>query len=144
MLIQGTQVDFQLDTGAETNTISINFVKQEMIEPSSSNLITWDNKIIKPVGETHLPVTNPIDKQEHIIKFTVVDVGKSANLLGLETCERLGLATINKENFKIASLSTVNLQNLYPNVFDKDSIGKFPGKINLHVKEGANSKTVTL
>ena len=140
MLIQGTQVDFQLDTGAETNTISINFVKQEMIKPSSSNLITWDNKIIKPVGETHLPLTNPIDKQEHIIKFTVVDVENSANLLGLETCERLGLVTINKENFKIASLSTVNLQNLYPNVFDKDSIGKFPGKINLHVKEGAIPK----
>ena len=31
MLLQGKQVDFQLDTGAETNTISIDFVDQRMI-----------------------------------------------------------------------------------------------------------------
>ena len=60
--------------------------------------------------------------------------------MDLETSEKLELVIINKANVRIAALSAMSPSGVYPNVFDKDSFDKFPGMVQLHVKERAIPK----
>ena len=60
MQLNGCDVRFQLDSGADINTISQTFVKKSQVtEPTSKKLIMWNKSKLTPLGETTLEVLNP-------------------------------------------------------------------------------------
>jgi len=81
--INDTNVRFQLDTGADINTINKCFVKPEQIKPTSKMLTMWNKTKLKPEGEAILKVLNPKNSTTHSVKFMVVNDSLNC-LLGLE------------------------------------------------------------
>jgi hypothetical protein len=98
MCVNGLDVHFQLDSGADVNTINQKHVKRDQVTPTKVKLNMWNRTNVTPKGECTLTVTNPRTKVESEVKFVVVPNGLT-NLLGLETIQKLGFVTINDECF---------------------------------------------
>ena len=92
------KVRFQIDTGAQVNTICQKLVRKEQVRPTSKTLIMWNKTNVKPVGETLLEVINPKTKCIHSINFIVVKNSFNC-LLGLSTVQTLNLVTVNDDCF---------------------------------------------
>ena len=116
--INNTNVRFQLDTGADINTINKRFVRPEQINPTQKVLTMWNKTKLKPEGETILNVTNPKNSTTHSVKFVVVNDSLNC-LLGLETVQMMNLISVNAESF-IAKIAT------------NDDLGNL-GVVSLHV-----------
>jgi hypothetical protein len=56
MEINDCDVRFQLDTGADVNTLCQMFVRQTQVEPTTHKLIMWNKSKVNPLGETTLKV----------------------------------------------------------------------------------------
>lgn len=65
-------IRFQLDSGAQTNTIQKKYVRKEQVRPSSSTLRVYDSTPLKTLGEVDLPVTNPKSNEVMNVTFAVV------------------------------------------------------------------------
>ena len=52
------EVRFQLDSGADVNTICQKFVKKSQVKPTSQKLIMWNKSKLIPLGETTLELFN--------------------------------------------------------------------------------------
>ena len=50
--VNDCNVRFQLDTGADVNTICKRYVKREQVIPCLCKLTMWNETTIKPAGET--------------------------------------------------------------------------------------------
>ncbi|KAK3091320.1 hypothetical protein FSP39_018897 [Pinctada imbricata] len=103
MIVNNTDVHFQLDCGAEINTICMKYVKKEQVRPTSAVLRMYNNTKLGPLGETDLKVTNPKNKETFMLKFIVVS-NKLQSLLGIEAIQAMDLVTINNDKF-VANLS---------------------------------------
>lgn len=108
MEVNDCKIRFQLDSGADVNTICKKYVRREQVRESSSKLRMFNDTIFSPMGETDLTVINPKSGEEHQVTFVVVP-NKYNCLLGLKTIQQLGLITVNNEKFiaKVESLSTL-------------------------------------
>ena len=104
MSVCNREVVFQLDSGAETNTIGEQYVDCELVRPTSKTLRTWNGSQVRPVGEATLAVLNPRTNETHTTDFIVVPNGFS-NLLGLPTLGIMNLIHVNRDIFDIASIS---------------------------------------
>ena len=112
MQVNGCEVRFQLDSGADVNTICQKFVKKSQVKSTSQKLIMWNKSKVTPLGQVTLEILNPKNTQVSEANFIVVQNDFSC-LLSLNTVQEMGLFTINKENF-IAEVSndTSQLGNL--------------------------------
>ncbi|CAB3995988.1 Hypothetical predicted protein [Paramuricea clavata] len=119
MQVKDCDVRFQLDTGADVNTLCQKFVRPTQVEPTTQKLIMWNKSKVNPLGETTLKITNPKNEEETVVDFIVVPNDYSC-LLGLSTIQQMGLLTINDANF-IAHIST-----------DANQLGSL-GETQLHV-----------
>ena len=63
---------FQVDTGAEVNTICQWYVRKEQVTSTNKNLIMWNKSNVNSIGETMIKVTNPKTQLVHDVKFIVV------------------------------------------------------------------------
>ena len=133
MSVCNREVVFQLDSGAETNTIGEQYVDCELVRPTSKTLRTWYGSQVRPVGETTLAVLNPRTNETRTTDFIVVPKGFS-NFLGLPTLGIMNLIHVNRDIFDIASISEQDVIRTNPTVF-VDAQGKLPGKTTLHVSE---------
>ena len=104
MIVNDCEIRFQLDSGADVNTIKQKFVKKEQVKPTTQSLIMWNKSRCKPLGETTLPVTNPRTDEITDVKFIVVQNDFNC-LLGLNTVKSMGLITVNDQRF-IARVET--------------------------------------
>ena len=139
MLVGDTHVDFQLDSGAETNTICESYVpKHTLVKPTSRKLLTWNGGKVSPVGEATIDVVNPKTGKTHSVYFVVVPDTLSC-LFGLETVQALHLMSVNKDVFNISSVSEQQLESKYPSVFD-GTLGKLPGSVTLRLCENSVPK----
>ena len=109
--INNTSVRFQLDTGADINTINKRFVRPEQINPTQKMLTMWNKTKLKPEGETILNVTNPKNSTTHSVKFVVVNDLLNC-LLGLETVQMMNLISVNAESFIAKIAANDDLGNL--------------------------------
>lgn len=91
-------IRFQLDSGAQTNTIQKKYVRKEQVRPSSSTLRVYDSTPLKTLGEVDLPVTNPKSNEVMNVTFAVVS-NKLQSLLGLQVIQKMNLITVNDEKF---------------------------------------------
>ena len=104
MGVDGTNINFQLDSGADVNTICRRFVKREQLLPSRKRLVMWNGTKVIPVGETKLTVTNLRTNQQQEVAFVVVP-NHLVCLLGLETMKDMHLITVHEDRF-IAQIGT--------------------------------------
>ena len=64
------KVRFQIDTGAQVNSICQRYVRREQVHPTTKNLIMWNKTNMKPVSETVLNVINQKSTTVHAINFS--------------------------------------------------------------------------
>ena len=57
--VNDCDVRFQLDTGADVDTICQQYVRKDQVMPSKQQLTMWNHSTLKPVGEATLTVFNP-------------------------------------------------------------------------------------
>lgn len=111
MQINNQEVRFQLDSGADVNTICQKYVRREQVRKTKKNLIMWNKSKMEPVGETTLEVTNPKTGSCTNINFIVVP-NDLACLLGLTTVQELNLLTVNEDKFVAAVAEVETLGDL--------------------------------
>ena len=109
--VNDTNVRFQLDTGADINTIGLRFVKPNQITPTRKTLTMWNKTSLKPKGEAILDVFNPKNSTVHAVKFMVVDDSLNC-LLGVETVQAMNLIRVNAQCFIVRIASSDDLGNL--------------------------------
>lgn len=105
-----TTVPFKVDTGAETNVVTLSVVKSLKAEltPTTTTLRGYNKAIIKNVGQVNMSVQ--YQGQQHMVKFEVVDEDLSP-ILGLETCEEFGIV-------KRVNEVTSSILESFPDVFE--------------------------
>lgn len=102
MNVNKQSVRFQLDSGADVNTICKRYVHKNQLQGTKDKLIMWNGSTMKPLGEAHLDVTNPRTDEISQVRFVVVENNFTC-LLGLRSVQEMGLMTVNHEKF-IASV----------------------------------------
>ena len=103
-------VPFQIDSGANVNTICQRYVKRTQVSKPNVNLHMWNHTQQRSLGEALLKVHNPKTKRTYQVNFTVVE-NHLQSLLGVETSEQMGLITLNADNF-ISSICQHDLGDL--------------------------------
>ncbi|XP_062621337.1 uncharacterized protein K02A2.6-like [Saccostrea cucullata] len=98
MSLNNCDVRFQLDSGAQINTLQKKYVRKDQVRPSASTLRVYDSAPLKTLGEVDLPVTNPKTKEVMNMTFAVVS-NKLQSLLGLHGIQKMNLITVNEEKF---------------------------------------------
>ena len=132
MYVANQRVKFQLDTGAETNTICEKFVKPSLIRPTTSKLIVWNGSRVDPIGEATVKLMNPITQSVYTAEFVVVN-DNFTNLIGLTLMKTMNLITVNADTFHIATLNSEDIAQKYPMVFD-GKLGRLPSTVKLCLK----------
>ena len=110
MKVNECTVQFQVDSGANVNTICQKYVKRSQVSGSKCKLYMWNNDQQKVLGEAVLKVYNPATKKNHDVNFSVVE-NHLQPLLGAQMSKEMCLITVNEENF-IASVSQSDLGDL--------------------------------
>ena len=138
------KIRLKIDTGAAGNTLPLRTIKQmyghdynQMITPDRSvRLTAYNGQDIKCLGTITLQIRHTQDTYTPA-KFYVVDVPGPA-IIGLPSCERLQLVTINcaiKQAENVDLTSTEGLMKSYPEQFDQ--LGNFKKPAAIHVKPNA-------
>lgn len=106
IVINSKVISFMLDTGADTNIISLNtFTKLNLhtkdIKPSSHKLSTFSGHILPTVGQCTIKIS--YKNKNYLVNFHIVDLN-CQNTLGRKTCKTLNL--VKKVNTVSFSLTT--------------------------------------
>ncbi len=108
--VNGCHIRFQMDTGAEVNTICQRFVHKEQVQSTKVKLVMWNDTKVKPLGEAKIPILNVWTGEHHTAVFIVVPNNLNC-LLGLKTMTDMHLITVNKDRF-IAGITSLTNQPL--------------------------------
>lgn len=73
MLVDRTEVKFQVDSGTLVNLISINFVADKSLGPTTETLQMWNDTTLKPQGSCRLILHNPKNKKKFLVEFLGVN-----------------------------------------------------------------------
>ena len=98
MKVNDCTVRFQIDSGANVNTICQKYVKRSQVSEPKCKLYMWNNSQQKVLRETLLDVYNLGIKKTYTVNFTVVE-NHLQPLLGVQMCEQMDLITVNENNF---------------------------------------------
>ena len=104
MIVNNQEVRFQLDSGADVNTLCERYVYKDQVRPTPVKLKMWNKSEVVPLGQTHITVTNPKNGLKTDVQFIVVPNQLSC-LLGLETLQKMNLLEVKHESF-IASVTS--------------------------------------
>ena len=96
--VNGKDIQFQLDTGSDVNTICQRYVRKQQVKRTSQRLTMWNKTKVEPIGEVSLETMNPKTGTSHEITYTVVPNSLSC-LLGMETVKTLGFITLNETKY---------------------------------------------
>ena len=111
MIINSRNVQFQLDSAADVNTLCQRFVKREQVRPTSVKLTMWNKTVVTPLGQTTLTVTNPKTGASHDVLFIVVPNKYRNLLIGLETVQSMKLLQVDRNAF-VSNVTTTELGDL--------------------------------
>ena len=110
MIVNECKVQFQLDSGADVNTLCQKYVRKNQVRPTPVRLTMWNKTVLTPLGETLLTMTNPKTGAKHDVKFIVVP-NEYRNLLGLGTVQDMKLLHVDRDAF-VANVSSAGLGDL--------------------------------
>lgn len=101
LIINLKKVRFQVDTGADINTISRKHVYTQQLKPTTRDLVMWNGTRVKPLGQAILRTKNPKNGKTYDVLYIVVDDQSESrvNLLGLETLQEMEIIEIKHKNF---------------------------------------------
>ena len=99
-------VHFQLDSGAQTNTIRKKYVREEQGRQLSSTLRVYGSASLKTLGEVGLCVTNLKSNEEMYVTFTFVS-NKLQGFFRTWCSIEMNLIKVNGEKF----ISKLNAQS---------------------------------
>lgn len=124
------EVVFKLDTGAECDILSLKSFNNLKRKPK----MLHTNIRLRPFGSEAL--IQPIGKIViHNIEFIVVN-SPAENLLGLQTCEKLGLVHFACSVNELSnSVITKSEQFVKTNIELFSGVGKIPGVVHLYLKD---------
>lgn len=98
MMVNDCEIRFQLDSGADVNTIQKKYVRKDQVENCSKTLRMFNKSSLKPLGETILSLKNVKTGEKNEMIFVIVP-NSFQSLLGLKTIQKLGLITVNQDQF---------------------------------------------
>ena len=137
-----TPIKLKIDTGASGNTLTLQTFRNQYgkLDPSkvitpvkNTKLTAYNGQKIPCYGSLDLELSHKGKLTK--AKFYVVDV-EGPCIIGLPTCEKLKLVTINCNEINTTDVSSVeSLKQAYPGQFD--TLGDFQGPAQLHTKLGA-------
>ena len=131
----------KIDTGVSGNTLPVRTLMQmypqqlPQLQPNNTKLTAYNGDQIKCIGK--FTIDGHHNSKIQSVLFYVVDVTGPA-VIGLPTCERLNIVTINVDHISpsVPTISNIDdLTQLYPNQFD--TIGSFKGTAILRLKDDA-------
>ena len=136
------KIKLKVDTGAAGNTLPLRTYKQmyktlppkDILEPTKNvRLVAYNGQEIPCLGSINLQLRFG-EKTFTKAMFYVVDV-PSAPIVGLPTCEKIGLVTVHCDDLRpTPDVTTVEgLKQAYPGQFD--TLGDFRGVAKLHLKQ---------
>ena len=132
---------FQVDCGATCNVVPKQLIPNAVISTSHRPpLRAYNKSTIETVGMTKLKVTNVKTKKTQELNCVLVE-GNLQPIIGRFAAEEIGLIRFDYEQIDTVgtgeNLSTFEeVVKAYPEVFN-DRVGRFPGKVKLHLREGA-------
>ena len=133
LLLEKQAIRFQVDTGAETNLVSQEYVKHLEISPTSKRLLMWNRSSVNPIGTCIAKIVNPKDNKKYKVSFTVVpNEPKLTPIIGITAAEHMKLVTINSENFQRVHSVRAPLLDDYSDVFHESKLGMLPGVVKLY------------
>ena len=138
----------KLDTGANANALPLRTYRQmygdqkpsNLLSPSTTRLTSYSGDTISSLGILEAQCQG---ESGNWFKtgFHVVDVPGPV-LLGLPSCEQLGLVSINCERLEVDSIDKINsieeLKTQYPGQFDK--IGQFKDPAKILIRDDAEPR----
>ena len=137
-----TPLKLKIDTGASGNTLTLQTFRNlygkrdpsKVITPvKNTKLTAYNGQKIPCYGSLDLELSHKSKLTK--AKFYVVDV-EGPCIIGLPTCEKLKLVTINCNEINTTDVSSVeSLKQAYPGQFD--TLGDFQGPAQLHTSLGA-------
>ena len=100
----------------------------------------YNTSEVKPIGRKKMGVLNPRNNNMYTVEFIIVK-RQCKSILGLETCKKLELLTVNRQNISLVSSQSTNTQGLseqdivnsYSDVFKGE--GKLEGQLHLELDE---------
>lgn len=111
MMVNDCEIRFQLDNGADINTLQKKYVRKDQVQNCSKTMRMFNKSSLKPLRETTLPLQNV--KTGEKIKVTFVIVPNSfQSVLRLKTIQKLGLITVNQDQFIAKIESSMDLCDL--------------------------------
>ena len=131
----------KLDTGANANAMPLRTFRQmygstktqDLLTPCSTRLTSYSGNNIDSIGVLGMYCRGK-NKKWVKTKFHVVDVAGPI-LLGLPSCEELGMVSINCERLEVDNITDVSsidqLKAKYPDQFDKIGCFKEPARLLL-------------
>ncbi|XP_061170331.1 uncharacterized protein K02A2.6-like [Saccostrea echinata] len=139
MVIYGKKVTFQLDSGATCNILPSSVIpNMPPLQPTDYTLKMYNKSTIRPLGKTHLQVTNPRNGTSYDTEFVVIKED-CMPLLGNKSLQHMELLNWRKENILSvrqllpSPLSKKQLLAEYPDVFE--GVGRLAGKYHLVLDE---------
>ncbi|XP_014672358.1 PREDICTED: uncharacterized protein LOC106812875 [Priapulus caudatus] len=131
MMVGGSEVDFQVDTGASVNMLPSRFA--DKIERYRGVLNMWNKAVHKPAGTCRMKVTNPRNNRRYSVPFVVFEDERQP-ILGYQTSVQMNLIQVQHGNFDVvAAMST---KDAFAEVYDK-KLGELPSTQHLNVRAGA-------
>lgn len=72
MMVNDCEIRFQLDSGADVNTIQKKYVRKDQVQNCSKTLRMFNKSSLKPLGETTLSLKNVKTGEKNKITFVIV------------------------------------------------------------------------
>ena len=124
MLLNNTEVQFQLDCGATIDILPLDTYYKVFDEPqcdglvkTATTLVMFNKTELLPLGKCCVEVTNAKTKEKFNLAYLVVKKGLKS-LLGAPTIQ-LKLMTVNKENIlSIGTLTQTAMIDMHADVFE--------------------------
>lgn len=136
--VESLVIKFKLDTGADVNCIPLSIIKKLKMEISNENndfyVFDYSNNKVNIFGIVKLKLMDLQTNVEKISYFFVVE-DTFEPILGLEACISFGLIKRVDVGSITLTDSVEQFINKYSDIFN--GLGKYPGKITIHLKEDA-------
>ncbi|XP_072035931.1 uncharacterized protein [Amphiura filiformis] len=132
--LDGEDTSCRLDCGTDCNVMSYDTCCQILqdgepkLKTSNSQLVFYDGACIIPIGKR----TFSCKYKEHRLKldFEIVEAHQQP-LLSADTCDMLGLITVNVDNISSNEMTVENTVESYKDVFE--GLGSLPGEYHIAI-----------
>lgn len=143
MVVNGYDIQFQLDSGATVNVLPVRQYKQvcgdpelNELEASQAVLSMYNGTEMCPLGKKRISIRNPKNNRKYNLEFQIVGE-ENKPVLGASAIQGMKLITVNKQNILTVEgtgcLTMSQVVAQYKDVFEGE--GMLEEKLHLHVDQ---------